>query len=335
MDIERFAAVVDTHTGGEPTRLVVGGGPLLKGTTITEKWLDFMENHDDFRAFVMNEPHGHSDMFGALLVPACHPEAHYGIIFMDAATSLSMCGHGSIGLGRTLVDLGMIRKTEPFTEVVLDTPAGLVRLKVEVKNGIVGDVILSNVPAFVYARDVELTVPSLGRQIHLDIAYGGNFFAIVPAGQLDLSITAEECGRTVPLGLEILREVNKAVKVQHPEEKAIDHVALVEFSLERPGQITRNTVVWGEGNQDRSPCGTGTCAKMALLAAKGKLAPGEKFLHQSITNSLFEGWYEPGPRVGGFETVLPYLKSRSYVTGFNFLLKQPEDKVGDGFLLKR
>ncbi len=335
MEIERFAAVVDTHTGGEPTRLIVGGGPLLKGSTITEKWLDFKKNHDDFRAFVMCEPHGHADMFGALLVPACHEEAHYGIIFMDAGTSISMCGHGSIGLGRTLVDLGMIRKTEPTTDVVLDTPAGLVRLKVEVKDGVVGDVILSNVPAFAFARDIDLEVPSLGKKIHLDISYGGNFFAIVPAGQLGLEITAPEAGRIVPLGLEILRELNRTIKVQHPVEKAIDHVALVEFSLERPGQVTRNTVVWGEGSHDRSPCGTGTCAKMALLAAKGKLAPGEKFLHESITDSLFEGWYEPGPKVGGFDTVLPFLKSRSYVTGFNFLMKQPSDKVGEGFLLKR
>ncbi len=335
MEIERFAAVVDTHTGGEPTRLIVGGGPLLKGSTITEKWLDFKKNHDDFRAFVMCEPHGHADMFGALLVPACHPEAHYGIIFMDAGTSISMCGHGSIGLGRTLVDLGMIRKTEPYTDVVLDTPAGLVHIKVEVKDGVVGDVILGNVPAFTFARDIELEVPSLGKKIHLDISYGGNFFAIVPAGQLDMEITAPEAGRIVPLGLEILRELNRAVKVQHPVETAIDHVALVEFSLERPGQVTRNTVVWGEGSHDRSPCGTGTCAKMALLAAKGKLAPGEKFLHESITGSLFEGWYEPGPKVGGFDTVLPFLKSRSYVTGFNFLMKQPGDKVGEGFLLKR
>ncbi len=335
MEIERFAAVVDTHTGGEPTRLIVGGGPLLKGATITEKWLDFKENHDDFRAFVMCEPHGHADMFGALLVPACHEEAHYGIIFMDAGTSISMCGHGSIGLGRTLVDLGMIKKTEPYTDVVLDTPAGLVRLKVEVKDGIVGDVLLSNVPAFVFARDIELEIPSIGKKIHLDISYGGNFFAIVPAGQLDLEITSTETGRLVPLGLEILRELNRSVKVQHPVEKAIDHVALVEFSLERPGQVTRNTVVWGEGSQDRSPCGTGTCAKMALLAAKGKLKPGEIFRHESVTDSLFEGYYEPGPKVGDFETVLPFLRSRSYVTGFNFLMKQPGDRVGEGFLLKR
>ena len=254
---------------------------------------------------------------------------------MDAGTSISMCGHGSIGVGRTVVDLGMVRKTEPYTEVVLDTPAGLVHIKVEVKDGVVGDVILGNVPAFAFARDIDLEVPSLGKKIHLDISYGGNFFAIVPAAQLGLELTASEAGRIVPLGLEILRELNRAVKAQHPVETAIDHVALVEFSLERPGHVTRNTVVWGEGSHDRSPCGTGTCAKMALLAAKGKLAPGEKFIHESITGSLFEGWYEPGPKVGGFDTVLPYLKSRSYVTGFNFLMKQPGDKVGEGFLLKR
>ncbi len=335
MEITRAAAVVDTHTGGEPTRIIIGGGPVLKGATMGEKWLDFSRNHDDFRRFVMCEPHGHYDMFGALLVPPCDPEAHYGVLFMDTGGSLSMCGHGSIGIGRTLVDLGMVAKTEPETEVVLDSPAGLVRLKVRVQNGQVEDVLLSNVPAYLAEKDVEVEVPSLGRKIHLDIGFGGNFFAIVPAGQLDLKIAPEETSRMVALGLEIREVVNRKVKLQHPVESGIDSVELTEFSLEREGQPTKNCVVFGEGSVDRSPCGTGTCAKLAILAARGKLKPGEEFLHESITGSVFKAYYEPGPRVESYDTVLPYVRSRSYVTGFNFLLGQPEDKVGRGFLLKR
>lgn len=335
MEITRAAAVVDTHTGGEPTRIIIGGGPILKGSTMAEKWLDFRRHHDDFRTFVMCEPHGHYDMFGAFLVPPCDPEAHYGVLFMDTGGSLSMCGHGSIGIGRTLVELGMVPKTEPETEVILDSPAGLVRLKVEVREGKVGDVLLSNVPAYVAERDVEIEVPSLGRKIKLDISFGGNFFAIVPAGQLDLELTPQEAAKLVPLGLEIRDAVNRVVKLQHPIETGINKVELTEFSLEREGLPTRNCVIFGDGSVDRSPCGTGTCAKIALLAEKGKLQPGEEFLHEGITGSIFKGFYEPGPKVGPYDTVLPFVKSRSYVTGFNFLIKQPADDVGGGFLLKR
>ena len=335
MEVTRAAAVVDTHTGGEPTRIIIGGGPLLKGNTMGEKWLDFSRNHDDFRQFVMCEPHGHYDMFGALLVPPCDPEAHYGVLFMDTGGSLSMCGHGSIGIGRTLVDLGMVPKTEPETEVILDSPAGLVRLKVQVNDGQVGDVLLSNVPAYLAGKDVEVEVPSLGKKIRLDIGFGGNFFAIVPAGQLGLELRPEEASKLVTLGLEIRDVVNSKIKVCHPVETGIDTVELTEFSLEREGLPTKNCVVFGQGSVDRSPCGTGTCAKLAILAAKGKLKPGEEFLHEGITGSIFKAYYEPGPKVGSYDTVLPYVKSRSYVTGFNFLLGQPEDQVGRGFLLKR
>lgn len=335
MEITRVAAVVDTHTGGEPTRIIIGGGPILKGNSMGEKWLDFSRNHDDFRTFVMCEPHGHYDMFGAFLVPPCDPEAHYGVLFMDTGGSLSMCGHGSIGIGRTLVELGMVEKTEPETEVILDSPAGLVHLKVEVADGKVGDVLLGNVPAYVAERDVEIEVPSLGKKIKLDICYGGNFFAIVPAGQLGLELTPKETSKLVPLGLEIREELNRTVKVGHPIETGINKVELTEFSLEREGFPTRNCVIFGDGSVDRSPCGTGTCAKLALLAAKGKLKPGEEFLHEGITGSVFKAFYEPGPNLAGHDTVLPFVKSRSYVTGFNFLLRQPADEVGGGFLLKR
>jgi proline racemase len=335
MEITRAVAVIDTHTGGEPTRLIIGGAPLLRGKTMGEKWIDFVTHHDDFRVMVMCEPRGHGDMFGALLVPPCSEAAHYGVIFMDSSGSISMCGHGSIGLGRTLVDLGMIPKQEPFTEVVLDTPAGLVTLRVAVTNGVVGDVTLKNVPAFVFARDVEVTVPSWPKPIHLDIAFGGNFFAIVPADQFAFEIVPEEVPKMIPLGLEIRDAVNRTMEVRHPVETHIHKVELTEFSLEKSGEMTRNCVVFASGSVDRSPCGTGTCAKMALLAAKGKLRPGEEFLHKSVTGSVFLGSYEPGPDVAGFSSVVPTLRGRSFVTGMNFLLRQKEDEVGNGFLLPK
>jgi len=336
MEVIRATSVVDTHTGGEPTRIIIGGGPYLPGRTISEKWAYMKEHMTDFRNFVMHEPRGHSDMFGAFLTPPEKESSHYGVIFMDSGDGVSMCGHGSIGTAHTLVELGMVPREEPHTEVVLDTPAGQIRLKVAVKDGKVGDVTLANVPAFVFRQDVELPVPSLGgKKVHMDIAFGGNFFAIIHAEELGLTLEREEVPRLLSLGLEILREANSTVKVQHPTEKHLNYIGLTEFALERPGKPTKNCVIFGESNVDRSPCGTGTCAKMALLAARGLLKPGEVFDHESVVGSVFHGNYEPGPKIGEFETILPFIRGRASITGFNFLLQQKNDEMGSGFLLPK
>ncbi len=335
MEITRATAVVDSHTGGEPTRIIIGGGPYLPGKTMSERWAYLRENLSEFRNFVMHEPRGHSDMFGAFLTPPEREDSHYGVIFMDSGDGVSMCGHGSIGTANALVELGMVPRTEPFTEVVLDTPAGQIRLKVEVKDGKVGDVTLANVPSFVYKSNVELAIPSRNKKIHMDIAFGGNFFAIVHAEELGLTLEREEVPELLALGLEILRESNKQIKVQHPTEKHLNYIGLTEFALERPGKPTKNCVIFGESNVDRSPCGTGTCAKMALLAAKGTLKPGEVFDHESVVGSVFHGHFQPGPKVGDFETILPFIRGKASVTGFNFLLQQNNDEMGSGFLLPK
>ena len=336
MEITRATAVVDSHTGGEPTRIIIGGGPWLKGKTMHERW-EYLNTHlKDFRDFVMHEPRGHSDMFGAFLTPPEREDSHYGVLFMDSGEGVAMCGHGSIGTAYTLVELGMVPRTEPVTKVVLDTPAGQITLDVEYQDGKVGEVTLANVPAFVYATDVEIPLPSLGgKKVRLDISYGGNFFAIVKAEDLGFSLEREEAPELLRIGQEILQVINEQYPVAHPTEPHINYVGLVEFSLERDGAPTKNCVVFGESNVDRSPCGTGTCAKMALLASKGKLAPGEVFLHESIIGSVFKGYYKPGPKIGEFQTIYPFIKGRASITGFNFLVKQKDDEVGKGFLLPR
>jgi proline racemase len=336
MEITRATAVVDTHTGGEPTRIILGGGPWLPGLTMSEKWAYLKEHLQDFRNFVMHEPRGHSDMFGAFLTAPVRKDSHYGVLFMDPGDGVSMCGHGSIGTANALVELGMVPRREPVTTVVLDTPAGQVSLDVEVKDSTAGDVILSNVPSFVYATDIEIALPSrAGQKIRLDIAYGGNFFAIVHGEELGFTLEKEEVPELLRTGMEILHEVNRAVRVQHPTEPHINSVGLVEFSLERKDKPTKNCVLFGEGNVDRSPCGTGTSAKMALLASKGTLAPQETFEHESITGSLFRGSYKEGPTVGGYKTVLPFIRGKASITGFNYLLQQKDDEMGSGFLLSR
>ena len=193
MEITRATAVVDTHTGGEPTRIMLGGGPWLPGKTMGEKWAYLRENPQEFRNFVVHEPRGHSDMFGAFLTPPVRDDSHLGVIFMDSGDGVSMCGHGLIVTAKAMVELGMVPRKEPFTTVLLDTPAGQVSLNVDVKNGVAGEVILSNVPSFVYATDVEVPIPSRGgRKIRLDIAFGGNFFAIVRADDLGFMLEKRE-----------------------------------------------------------------------------------------------------------------------------------------------
>ena len=336
MDAKRMVAVVDTHTSGAPTRIIVGGGPLLKGDTFAARWMDFKENHDDFRRFVMWEPHGHDNMFGALLTRPVDPEAHYGIVFMDSDSSISMCGHGTIGVSRTLLDLGIIKKTEPYTEIILEAPAGLVKVKVEVKNGKVGDAILRNVPCFVQKKNVEVTLPSTGQKVKLDIAFGGNYTAMVTADQFGFNIDPDEIKKMVPLGIEIRDAVNEQIKFQHPTNPMLNKIILTEFTLEAPeGKPKRNLVTWAAGQLARSACGTGTSARLACLADKQQLAPGVWFDHAGVTGSIFNGSYEPGPKVGEFATVIPYVKGRSYITGFNWLIQQEGDELTEGFFIKR
>lgn len=304
---------------------------------MAEKWKYLNTELLDFRTFITCEPRGHAEMVAAYLTPPVTENAHYGVIFMDPGTSVTMCGHASIAIAKTLVDIGVVPKREPQTEVVLDSPAGQVKLLVDVKDGVTGDVTLENVPAFVYARDVEITIPSRGdRKIKLDVCFGGNFFGIVPAEQLGFKLVPEEAMELRSVGLEIRAELNRQLKIQHPTEPHLNYVDLTEFSLELGDKEFRNCVISGEsGSIDRSPCGTGTSAKLSLLASKGLLAEGESFRHESLIGTSFTGSYRKGPKVGEFDTVIPYVKGRSSVTGFNYFVQEPGDEVKEGFLLPR
>lgn len=333
MKISKLVATIDSHTCGEPTRIVLGGAPTFKGNTMAERWKDFCDNHNEFRRFIMEEPRGHADMFGAIMVPPVDPNAHTGVIFCDSGGSVSMCGHGSIGLSSAMVNLGMVPVTEPVTEVRLDTPAGSVKLDVEVKDGEAVGATLKNVPAFVYARDLDLYLPSLDRTVKFDISFGGSFFAILNAEDFGFEIDAAEAPQIMSLGIEVMREANKQHKVQHPLIPQNNKILLAEFGIHGHGKTARNCVIFGSKNVDRSPCGTGTCAMMALLAAKGELAPGEPFPYKSILGTVFEGHYEHAGKVGPFDAIQPYVKGSANIVGFNWLIKQDSDPLYPGFLL--
>lgn len=326
---------VDSHTAGESTRVVVGGIPKIPGKSMPEKkeWLE--KNLDYLRTAIMLEPRGHNDMFGSIMTQPTVDEADYGIIFMDGGGYLNMCGHGTIGAMTVAVETGMVEVTEPITKIVQEAPAGIILGHVQVENGKAKKVSFQNVPAFLYKKDQEIELPGHGK-IKFDISFGGSFFAIVKADQVGLEIKPENAAELQELGIQLRDIINKEIPVQHPTLSHIHSVDLVEWwsETETKDATLKNCVVFGQGQVDRSPCGTGTCAKMATLFAKGELKVGEKFYYESILGTIFEGEILGTTKVGDYDAVIPQITGSAYITGFNHFVIDEEDPVKYGFVLK-
>lgn len=334
MEIVKSINIIDTHTMGEPTRIIVGGLPVIPGDSMPEKKKYLEENLDHIRTMVMHEPRGHKDMFGAIITQPTLPEADIGVIFMDGGGYLNMCCHGSIGVSTMLVETGMVKMKEPVTDIVLEAPAGLIKAKVSVKNGKVNGVTITNVPSFLLIEDVEIEVPSLGK-IKLDISYGGSFFALVNANQLGMNVDLKNINELVEVGLAIRDIVNSEIKVSHPEKPHINSVDLVEiYDLPTTnGADLKNVVVFGMGQFDRSPCGTGTSAKLATLYAKGKIGLNEPFVYESITGTTFTGNVISETNIENYKGVIPEISGRAFITGFSQLVIDPYDPFKYGFTL--
>lgn len=335
MKFSRTIQAIDSHTAGEATRIVVGGIPNIKGNTMPEK-KQYLEDHlDHIRTAIMLEPRGHNDMFGSVMTQPCDPDADFGIIFMDGGGYLNMCGHGSIGAMTVAVETGVVPMEEPVTKVVMEAPAGIIKGDVKVENGKVQSVSIFNVPAFLYKRDQEVELPGVGK-VKFDISFGGSFFAIVHASQLGLKIEPKNAAKLTDLAMELRDIINREIEIQHPTLEHIKTVDLVEIWDEptNPKATYKNVVIFGQGQVDRSPCGTGTSAKLATLHAKGELKEGEKFVYESILGTLFEGEIVGTTKVGEFDAVLPKITGSAYMTGFNNFLIDEDDPVKYGFILK-
>ena len=276
MKLNKMISVIDTHTAGEAARLVTAGIPKIPGKDMVEKKQYFIEHLDDVRKSVMFEPRGHQDMFGAFLLPPTKEEADFGLVFMDTGGYLNMCGHNTIAAVTAAVETGMVDVEEGATEkeVVVETPAGLIYATAKLKdNGAkVKEVSFRNVESFLYKRDVELDVEGVGH-VKFDISFGGSFFCIISADQLGLEVKPENASKLKEAGLKIRDAINANIEIQHPTLAHIKTVDLVEIydKPSHPEATFKNVVVFGDGNIDRSPCGTGTSAKLATLYAKGEL----------------------------------------------------------------
>jgi proline racemase len=335
MRIRHMFSSIDTHTGGEPTRTITSGVPHIPGETIAQKMLYLKANMDWIRTSLMFEPRGHSVMSGVILTEPKHPEAHVGAIFIETGGYLPMCGHDTIGVATAMVETGMVAVSEPETMINLDTPAGLTRVSVRVEEGCAKEVTFKGVPSFVFAKDVEVEVPGLGNLV-LDVVYGGNVYAILPAADAGLEIKPKAATALIEKGRLIKEAVNRQVELQHPELDFINECTHVEFygDATSQGAHSKNAVILSDSGLDRSPCGTGTSAKIALLYAKGQLKKNELFVHESIIGSTFSARVVEETRVGHYPAIIPEISGCAYIMGLNQLFIDPDDPLKDGFLLE-
>jgi 4-hydroxyproline epimerase len=322
---------VDGHTCGNPVRLVAGGGPALAGATMSEKRQDFVAHHDWIRQSLMFEPRGHAMMSGSILYPPLRPDCDIAILFIETSGCLPMCGHGTIGTVTMGIEHGLIRPKDEKT-LMLDTPAGPVRAEVERNGRFVESVRLFNVPSYLHAAGVTVDCPGLG-EIAVDIAYGGNYYAIVEPQANYADLADFSAGDLLRLSPALRRALNAANAVVHPNDPTIRGISHILWTGKPrdPKAHARNAVFYGEAGIDRSPCGTGTSARMAQLAAKGRLKPGDSFVHESIIGSLFDGRVEAATTVGNHPAISPSIAGWARMTGLNTIFVDSRDPYHHGF----
>ncbi|WP_026986211.1 4-hydroxyproline epimerase [Fodinicurvata fenggangensis] len=325
---------VDGHTCGNPVRLVAGGAPLLAGASMSARRQDFLKRYDWIRTALMFEPRGHDMMSGSILMPPTRDDCDIGILFIETSGCLPMCGHGTIGTVTFALERGLVQPSEPGL-LKLDAPAGRVDAHYrQDSEGRIEAVRIRNVKSYLAVADQKVDCPELG-PLKVDIAYGGNFYAIVEPQQnypgLE-SFTPAQILKVSPL---LRRTLNESVEVAHPEDPTIRGVSHILWTGKprAEGAHARNAVFYGERAIDRSPCGTGTSARMAQLAARGVLKPGDEFVHESIIGSLFRGRVEEATEIAGTPAIVPSIEGWARMTGLNTIFVEERDPYAHGFQL--
>jgi 4-hydroxyproline epimerase len=317
---------IDAHTCGNPVRVVTSGAPQLEGETMLDKREHFMREFDWMRTALMFEPRGHAMMSGSMLYPSNRDDCDIGVLYIETSGCLAMCGHGTIGTVTIAIERGLV-KPRKAGEIHLETPAGRVVATYTREGDKVKTVKLVNVPSYLHAQDLVVECPEMGGQLKVDVAYGGNFYAIVDpqAHYRDLEdLTASDILRISPL----LRErLNETYSFIHPEDPRICALSHLEWTgrPRQPGSDARNAVFYGDQAIDRSPCGTGTSARMAQLVARGKLNKGDRFVHESFIGSQFTGRVEDLAQVGDYTAIIPSIEGWARIYGDNTITVDPQD----------
>lgn len=325
---------IDGHTCGNPVRLVAGGGPLLNSSTMMERRAHFLAEYDWIRTGLMFEPRGHDMMSGSILYPPTREDCDIAILFIETSGCLPMCGHGTIGTVTFAVENGLIKPKTPGV-LRLDTPAGVVVAEYSQVGDYVEEVRITNVPSFLYAEGLTVECPGLG-EISVDVAYGGNFYAIVEPQKNYRDMADHSAGELIAWSPVVRQRLNEKYSFVHPENPGIDKLSHILWTgaPTNPQADARNAVFYGDKAIDRSPCGTGTSARMAQLHAKGKLGVGDDFVHESIIGSLFKGRVEKEVTVAGKPAIIPSIGGWARMTGLNTIFIDDRDPFAHGFVVK-
>ncbi|MEX2530272.1 MAG: proline racemase family protein [Gemmatimonadota bacterium] len=335
---------VDAHACGEPGRVITGGVLDVPGRSMFEKMVWLRENGDDLRKRMLREPRGYPASNCNLILPPTHPDADAGFVIMEQTEYVPMSGTNTICVATVLVELGMVPVEEPFTDIVLESPAGLVEVRVEVQEGRAGKVTFTNVPAFATHLDRTIQVPELG-EVRVDVAWGGMFHVIAAAEDLGVVLSPENGREIVRVGEMVKAAAREQLPVTHPENPEIRDVTIGQLTGPPQGEgshgrnaviVSTGTLDWERpgtwtGALDRSPCGTGTCARMAVMHAKGELPLEQDFVHEGILGTTFTGRLLEETRVGDHPAVVPTLSGEAWITGVAQYLLDPDDPFPEGF----
>jgi 4-hydroxyproline epimerase len=322
---------VDGHTCGNPVRMVTGGGPVLKGATMVEKRAHFLTEYDWIRTGLMFEPRGHDMMSGAILYPPTRDDADIAFLFIETSGCLPMCGHGTIGTVTMALERGLVTPREEGV-LRIDTPAGLVTATY-VRNGpYVDSVRITNIASYLHATGLTAEVDGLG-MVTVDVAYGGNFYAIVDPQDAIADIADVNPSDLLRWSPKLRAALNAKYQFLHPENPAINGLSHILWTGAPTvaGAHARNAVFYGDKALDRSPCGTGTSSRMAQWAAQGKLKVGDEFVHESIIGTLFRGRVEAAAKVGDHDAIIPSIEGWARMTGYNTIFIDDRDPLAHGF----
>jgi len=316
---------IDAHTCGNPVRLIRSGGPTLDGDNISEKRLHFLREYDWIRKGLMFEPRGHDMMSGSILYPPQNPEHDAAVLFIETSGCLPMCGHGTIGTVTIAIEEGLIIPKNPG-RLTLEVPAGIIHVTYEEENKKVKSVCLANIPSYLAASDLRAYCPSLG-ELKIDVAYGGNFYAIIDPQENFPGIEHTTADQLISWGRTLRDDINSRYEFVHPENAGIhgcSHILWTGKVLD-PSSTGRSAVLYGDKAIDRSPCGTGTSARMAQWYSRGKLKVGETFIHESIIGTKFNGTIISETNIGQFKGIIPSIEGWARITGYNTIIIDDED----------
>jgi proline racemase len=344
MRLDRVITAVDAHAGGEPGRVIIGGVGDVPGATMLEKRDHLAQHGDRLRRLMLREPRGYPATCCNLVLPPTRPEADAGFVIMEQAEYPAMSGSNTICTATVLIEDGLVAVTEPITELTLEAPAGLIRIRAEVRDGKARSITFENVPAFAVHLDAQVEVPTIGT-VSVDVAWGGMFYALVDAAALGFALTPDEGRDIVRQGEMVKAAAREQLPVSHPEMPEIAGISIIELTAPptAPGAHAKNTVVVSSGTLDwsrpesftgvldRSPCGTGTCARMAVLHARGELPLGQDFVHEGILGTTWTGRLLRATQVGPYAAVVPQLTGSAWITGRAEYVVDDTDPFPEGF----